>query len=153
MKQSFILFAASLMIFVQSCSNNNNSNCPAPINNALGTYTSWGGIISIVNIDGYVINDPISVEILNSVSCDYVDIKLMGVATGTLKAKFQSSVLGYGDTFIISDGQTFTAGGITFRTFGIGVLVVRSSELTLTVNASSASGSNVMGQLQYYLRK
>jgi hypothetical protein len=153
MKQLFILFSANLMIFVQSCSQNSNSNCPDPINNALGTYYTWAQGTSGVTIDNSFFDSPISVEIKNSISCDYVDIKLMGVATGTLRAKLQTSVPGFGDTFTIADGQNYTAGGITFRTYNTGVLTVRNTELTLGVNASSASGSSVLGNLAYNLRK
>ena len=148
MKKLLIFFSASLTIFGQSC--NSNSNCPSPINNSLGTYIPCNQYACNVQLDvGDILYSPISVEIKNSVSCDYVDIKLLGAATGTLKAKFQGTIPGMGNLFLISDGQNYNAGGRTYRTYNSGTLYVREAELSLGVNSFSTNTDNDLGGLAY----
>jgi hypothetical protein len=156
MKPSVILFAEGIILLIQSCSKQSETTCPGPINNALGTYTVAAAGTSFVKIDSAILDSLISVKIKNFDSCDYVNVELLGDATGIFRAKFQNSTSGIGDSFLISEGQFYSARGLNFRTYEPGFLTIKNAELTLAVNANarySASGGLIFGNLTYNLRK
>lgn len=148
-KFSLAALLLSFLFFAQSCSKSTKSNsCPAPITNALGVYINAPTQSTII-LDAFtdiLDQNPIGIEVRNSNSCDFVEVKLTGALTATFRAKFNIAIPVQGDYFTIADGQTFTYNGVVYRAnSGSNSMFIRdASSMMFSVIATDASGSSII---------
>lgn len=139
MKKNVTLIFLGIILVFSSCSNNtnNNNNCPTPITSSIGNYASYLSGISTFSITN---TNPVNIQVLNSTSCDFIELKLTGAITTSLKAKFNSTIPSQGNYFIISSGQSIQFNGTTFNVNGSSKSVfINDGDINFGLTATSSN--------------
>lgn len=134
MKNKAVFLIAVVLLFISACHNNNNPpNCGAPIDNAIGTYTTTSSMLLVqVGGSGTPITSAHTIKVTNGSNCDEISIQI----TGSLNCSFKAQVgITSGTTtyYNIAGGQAFSYGGKNYITPSTtSVLYINGSVLEIT---------------------
>jgi len=141
-----LIFVSLLIFSISACRNNNNPpNCGAPIDNALGTYTTTSSMLLVqTGGSGTPITSAHTIKVTNGSDCNEISVQITGALNCTFKAA-TGITSGTTTYYNITGGQAFSYGGKNYITPSTtSVLYINGNVLEITFQNQDQTTTSIL---------